>query len=101
MKINPMMCQKVELGQMGRTWPGDKVNIMGAISNYQTARGVEQQNRITVSELNALNPQEYTNKAVYCSASIQIFSQNGWWYRSCSTQSVTNNCKKTRRIGGH
>lgn len=63
---------------------------MGAISNYQTATGVEQLNRITVSELNALNPQEYMNKTVYCSASIRRFSHNGWWYRSCSTA----NCYK-------
>ncbi|XP_004297593.1 PREDICTED: uncharacterized protein LOC101292594 isoform 1 [Fragaria vesca subsp. vesca] len=48
-------------------------------------RAVEQPNRVTVSELNALNPLDYTNKTVYCSASIRKFARDGWWYRSCAT----------------
>ncbi|KAL6203826.1 hypothetical protein ACLB2K_027525 [Fragaria x ananassa] len=64
---------------------GDKVRIIGAISSHQTTKGVEQPNQVTVSELNALNPIDYMEKPVFCSASIRRFSPNGWWYRICST----------------
>nr|XP_011469187.1 PREDICTED: uncharacterized protein LOC105352885 isoform X2 [Fragaria vesca subsp. vesca] len=64
--------------------PGDNLRILANPHPQITAKEVEQKTKITVHELNKLNPQHYKDQMIYCKGSISRFSPNeDWWYEAC------------------
>ncbi|XP_040370042.1 replication protein A 70 kDa DNA-binding subunit B isoform X2 [Rosa chinensis] len=64
--------------------PGDRVKTVPAPAKQLTPEQMKKKTTMTVSQLNALDPELYTD-VVYCTASIRRFPMhNGWWYKSCA-----------------
>ncbi|XP_062003962.1 uncharacterized protein LOC133721384 isoform X1 [Rosa rugosa] len=81
--INPQIQQTQEY-QAEFSKPGDRVKTIPPPTKRLTPEQAKQQTTMTVSQLNALDPDVYTE--VYCTASIRRFSMhNGWWYKGCSS----------------
>ncbi|KAM5570061.1 hypothetical protein ABKV19_017197 [Rosa sericea] len=64
--------------------PGVKVKVIPNSFRSPTPEEVNDSKKMSVSNLNTLNPKSYTTKMVYCAAWICRFStENNWWYKGC------------------
>ncbi|XP_050374985.1 uncharacterized protein LOC126792603 isoform X2 [Argentina anserina] len=80
--IDPTIPQREEY-KTEFSGPDDKVKMLPIPFRCLTAEEQDQQARIKLSELNALNPEEHLGEPVYVVGKIIDFSDNGWWYKGC------------------
>ncbi|PRQ59526.1 putative nucleic acid-binding protein [Rosa chinensis] len=81
--IDPEVAQR-DLYRNEFSRPGDKVKIIANSFKQLTQAELKDQQRKTVADLNALDPDLYAKETVYSIASICRFpTHSGWWYKGC------------------
>ncbi|XP_050368466.1 uncharacterized protein LOC126786629 isoform X2 [Argentina anserina] len=98
--INPVVPER-EHYEHEFTRPGDMARIIPIPVRYQQNEEQRQHIQMSLSELNALNPEAYVRDTVLCAANIIAFDNTLWWYKGCPKSNCLKQLKKREEDGGY